>query len=265
MTTPSTAVAKTAAPGTLAVPEELGQLLRNYQGQTGLEDMTQKDRVTPFIGLIQGLSPQIDPNKPSYIEGAAIGDLFNTVTGEVYKNKDGGLRVIPVMFQKVWNAWVPRDLGGGFLGSYADPEMSKPIFVPPSTAQYDGDVQLSETANHFVLAEGKDGAWAPALISMTSTKLKASRQWNTLATIAASKYNAPIFVRIFTLTSVSQTNEKGTFANFKIEDTAFATPELFALAAQFRKDIQAGIVKVDMTKSTDAEAETPTADEKSAY
>jgi len=250
----STAVAKVpASPGTALVPTELEQMFQEQAG-VGLEDMTQSDRVTPFIGLIQGLSPQIDKNKPEYIAGAEIGDTFNTVTREVYKNETGGLKVIAVLYQKIWSTWVPRDLGGGFLGSYADPDLSKPILVPNNLNDYDGPVQTVETANHFVLAQGTDGTWAPALISMTSTKLKASRNWNTLTTIAASKYKAPVFARIYTISSVSQTNEKGTFANFKIEDAGFVTPELFKMAAQFRDDIKAGLVKIDPTKAADTPA-----------
>lgn len=259
----ATAVAtRPATPGNAVVPAELNDLFAAQAG-VGLEDMTQADRVTPFLGLIQGLSPQVDRTKPQYIAEARTGDLFNTVTREVYTNETGGLRVIPVLFQKVWNQWIPRKEGGGFLGSYSDKDLKNPIFVPPSSADYDGPADTIETANHFVLAQSKDGSWQPAVISMKVTQLKASRNWNTQTTIAASKYKAPIWARIYRITSVSQQNDQGTFFNYKIDDIEFVTKELFLLADSFRKDVQAGIARADMTKAEDAGVETaPATDEK---
>src|SRR5437899_832431 len=88
----ATAAAVVAAtPANAIVPSELEQLFQAEAG-AGLEDMTQQDRVTPFIALIQALSPQVDKNKPQYIEEAEQGDIFNTVTGEVYKTDEGGIQ-----------------------------------------------------------------------------------------------------------------------------------------------------------------------------
>lgn len=264
---PGTAVAVTPEnPGQLAVDDPELRALFEADAGVGGQDMGKDDKVTPFLGLIQGLSPQIDPNKPQYIDGAKIGNIFNTVTSEIYES----VRVIPVLFQKVYNAWVPRDLGGGFLGSYADPDLQIPIFVPPNqTPDSEQPVQIVETANWFVLAEGVDGTWAPAILSMTSTKLKASRKWGTLTTIAANKYAtkagpAPIFACIYTLSSVSETNEKGTFANYKIEAAGFVTKDLYLLAKDFRKLVETGLVRADMTKAEGTTADADVVDDKDA-
>jgi len=253
--TPGTAVATAPAnPGQLAVDDPELRAMFEADAGVGGQDLTKDDKVVPFLGLIQGLSPQIDPNKPQFIDGARIGNIFNTVTSEVYEVVD----VIPVLFQKVYNAWVPRDLGGGFLGSYADKDLTIPIFVPPNQTQdSEQPVQIVETANWYVLAKGTDGTWAPAVLSMTSTKLKASRKWGTLTTIAANKYAtgagpAPIFACVYTISSVSETNEKGTFANYKVEPAGFVTKDLYLLARDFRKLIESGIVRADMTKAEGA-------------
>jgi hypothetical protein len=36
----------------------------------------------PFVRVLQALSPQLNKKKSEFIEGAAQGDLFNTVTGQ---------------------------------------------------------------------------------------------------------------------------------------------------------------------------------------
>lgn len=243
-------------PGALVQAAGLSDLIQGHE-QEGLEDMKQEDRATPFIGIVQSMSPQRDRNHQKFIDGAVEGDAYNTVTNELFKFNTG-VRVVPVYFTKVWNQWVPRDIGGGFLGSYADAELSKPIFVPARGAEYQGPTQTVETANHFVLVESADGTWAPALISMTSTKLAASRKWNTLMTGNAAKYKAPIYARIYVLKTVQQKNDKGTFYNWKVEDVGFVTPELFQLASEFRTILKAGLVTVDYTKSDKESAETET-------
>lgn len=258
MTTEKTNLPATVqpSPANLPVPQDLQGLFQGHE-QEGLEDMKQGDRATPFIGIVQSMSPQRDRNHQKFIAGAEEGDIFNTVTNELYKFTDG-VQCIPVYFSKVYNQWVPRDLGGGFLGSYSDPELSKPIFVPARGAEYEGATQTVETANHFVLVRSADGTWAPALISMTSTKLAASRKWNTLMTGNAAKYKAPIYARIYKLSTTQQKNDKGTFYNWKVEDAGFVTPELFQLASEFRTIVKAGLVTVDYSKSDKETSETTT-------
>jgi hypothetical protein len=266
---PGKALEKTApSPGVALYDEELAALAGDFAGE-GSQDATQKDRVTPFLGLIQGLSPQIDKQHAKYIKGAEIGDLFNTVTGETYKPEEGGVFIIPVAFQKVYNVWIDRNDGGGFLGSYRDPECTDPIFVPGEGAEgTDKRTQVVETALHYVLVQGKDGVWSPAIMSMKVTQLKSSRKFNTLTMMAQNKYAtakgaAPVFLRVYRASSVGEKNSAGQpFANYKFEavdgdvqfpEGGFATPALIKMAAEFRKAFAAGAVAVDPTKADDAE------------
>ena len=69
----------------------------------------------PFIRVIQALSPQIKKSDLSFIEGASQGDLFNTVTGEVWDGEKG-INVIPCYQETKHLEFVPRDQGGGFVG-----------------------------------------------------------------------------------------------------------------------------------------------------
>jgi hypothetical protein len=274
---PGVALEKTApSPGVALYDAELAALASEFAGE-GAQDAGQKDRVTPFLGLIQGLSPQIDKTHAKYIKGAEIGDLFNTVTGEIFKPEDGGVIVIPVAFQKIWNQWIDRQDGGGFLGSYKDEACTEPLFVPGKGAEgTDKRVQVVETAMHYVLVQDHDAAWAPAVLSMKVTQLKSSRKWNTLILMAQNKYAtakgpAPVFLRVYRATSVGEKNSAGQpFANYVFQaidgdaqfpEGGFATPALIKMAAEFRKAIMAGTVVVDPTKADDQDAETGAAPE----
>ena len=68
----------------------------------------------PRLQLIQALSPEVKKKEPKYIEGAEVGDIFNTVTRDFWSGEDG-IRVV-ICFQITrFNEWIPRDQGGGFV------------------------------------------------------------------------------------------------------------------------------------------------------
>ena len=69
----------------------------------------------PFIRALQALSPQLNKKKPEYIDGAEQGDLFNTVTGQVWKGEEG-VTIIPCYQVTKYLEFTPRDMGGGFRG-----------------------------------------------------------------------------------------------------------------------------------------------------
>lgn len=244
---PGEALEKVApSPGVAKYDPELAALFDQYSGQ-GAEGMTQADRTTPYLGILQGLSPQLKPTHAKYIAEAKLGQIFNSVTQEVFPD---GLLVVPVLFQHVWNLWVDRDEGGGFLGSYEDKEMQHPIFITPAGAEgTDKTTQLLETVNWWVQAQSLDGTWLPAIISMKGTAIGASRKWGTLTTIASNKYAAPngnpapLFARTYKLTSVPQVNAKGEFYNWKAEDVDFATPALIHSSAALLKMIREGALR----------------------
>lgn len=50
----------------------------------GLEDITKSDMLIPRLALAQPLSPQVTEGDPNRIENLKAGDLFNSITGEIY-------------------------------------------------------------------------------------------------------------------------------------------------------------------------------------
>ena len=60
----------------------------------GNENMGQEDLALPFLKILSGLDPILDQN-----EEARKGDIYNTVTGQIYKGKDG-IQVVPCAYQK---------------------------------------------------------------------------------------------------------------------------------------------------------------------
>ena len=64
----------------------------------GSENVTSDDTKTPFIRIIQALSPQHQKSEPAYIAGAEQGMLYNTITDQLY-SLEKGASFIPVHFE----------------------------------------------------------------------------------------------------------------------------------------------------------------------
>ncbi len=138
----------------------------------------------PFIRALQALSPQLNKKKPEYIDGAEQGDLFNTVTGQVWKGEEG-VTIIPCYQVTKYLEFTPRDMGGGFRGEISP---TNPV-LQQTTRQ--GSKELLPTGNelvksdqHYCLVLDGEGSFQPAVIDMKSTQLKVSRRWKTQIAIA---------------------------------------------------------------------------------
>jgi hypothetical protein len=65
----------------------------------GFENMTQHDFALPFIRILGQLSPQVTEGDSKYVNGAKPGNIYNTVTNELYDGKIG-IKVIPCYYKK---------------------------------------------------------------------------------------------------------------------------------------------------------------------
>lgn len=189
-----------------------------YAG-AGLEEVKAKDLLIPRLTLLQALSPQLNKKKPEFVEGAELGDICDTGTGEVFKT---GVVFLPALFTKNYLEWFPRDSGKGLAMIHTDPaildkcrrEDRGPYILPNGN-------YVNETANFFGLNLTAGRRWC--FVPMTSTQLQKARRWLTMATSEklkradGSEFVAPIWYRCYSLTSAEQSNAQGDWAGWKIE------------------------------------------------
>lgn len=218
----------------------------------GFEGMDADCFAIPFLTLLQKMSPQCDETEGSYIEGARPGDFLNTASNKIYKGKDG-LLIIPCAFIHKYNLWVPNR--GGYRGSITPAEyaaMAKETRTNDKgkTEEFDVDGNIiTNTMEHYVLVVNPDGTTEPALLAMTSTQLKKSKKWNTLAqAICGNK--KPAYSQIYRLTSIPESNDFGSWAGIKIEhDSQVASMEVYEAAKAFRAMVQSGAAKTSEINS----------------
>lgn len=215
----------------------------------GSENVEMADVVIPRIEVAQALSKCLKANDPSYIEDAKQGDLYNTVTREVY---GPNVRVVPVFFKKEWLAWREQTLGGGFAGAHSsasDCELAIQQQDKPD------EWEATETAQQLVLVVKDDGSTEEAVVSMNKTKLKVSKQWNSLCRLNGNDR----FSRMYILHSVDETNSKNQdFKNFGIYNLGFAPRDIYLKGEALYNAITSGARKMHVDAS-DFESETPAA------
>ena len=189
----------------------------------GMEQMGADDLALPFIRILGDLSPQVKKSKAEYVEGAEPGMLFNTVSKELYDGSKG-IQVVPCYYKREYIEWSDRGEGPG-----------APIAVHPANTdlinQTNRDAMgkdrlpngnyLENTASYYVMVLSDDGSAETALITMKSTGLKTSRQWNSMISGiklqgTSGKFTPPMFSHIYHLTTVEMSNKKGTWSTWSV-------------------------------------------------
>lgn len=249
----TTKKAKTPAKQEKNLPAKREVKLRG-DASKGTEKIGREDVALPFIRVLQSLSPELSKRNERFVEGAEEGDLLNTVTLEIYPGEEG-VEFIPCFYEKVFNEWVPRDKGGGYVATYSSRE--------DAYAQSDPENDVTDTANIYALVSTPEAGWQQAVISLTSTKLRSARRLNSLILMKKREddegvYTPPSFAYTYRLRTVETENDKGRFFVTQVEDGRALEVEgenakeedvqLYLQGKQFYELVEQGDARVDFTR-----------------
>jgi hypothetical protein len=256
-------VAKTEEP---KLPSTGFDMSRFAGKATGLEQVTANDLLIPRLTIIQSNSPQVTLGKPEYNEKYKPGMIYDTGLAEIMEKP---LIFLPVHFDKVWIEWFPRETGKGIANIFNDDA----IMMQTTEDAMGRDVlpngnYVVETAQIYGL--NCSAKLRPSYIAMTSTQLKKSRRWLTLATTEeivlpdGTAFQAPFYFRSYQLSTVPENNAKGSWIGWTLErgqsledfskiDAALAE-RMFERAEKFKKSIDAGEAKADTSTLDDGAA-----------
>jgi hypothetical protein len=224
------------APGTLATV--MPEYLQKYAGDhRGTEDLKQEDLQLPRLALAQGLSPQLQEGDPLYIDSLKIGDIFNTVTGQVYGK---GPLYFTVIRRDPMRAveFFPRKDGGGIKDFNVSPTDARCQWTtgpngerikPLATQFYDYVIALLPSQEI-------------AAFSLKNSGLKIGKQFNSLLKLR----NAPTFTGQYTLRSVTQKNSKGTWAVYQFQNAGWVEAAVAQWAEQQFEAIKNRTIAVEV-------------------
>lgn len=247
-------MAEQATPGTAIAAPSGGALAAMFEEQSGsgFENTDDQSFAIPFLIILQSGSPQCKKSDGAYIKGAEEGMLFNTVTGELFDG-DAGLRVIPCYYKRTFIEWAPREGagGGGFRGEHlpSDAIVATAVRTDKGDTLPSGNI-LVDTRTHYVLVVKDDGTFQPAVVAMSSTQVKKSRQWMSkmdglkFRNSAGQLYTPPMFSHSYLVQTVPEQNDQGSWFGWKIgAANLIEDPTLFAAAKEFKRAVSAGEVK----------------------
>jgi len=214
--------------------EVINEDFEEYAG-SGMENVGARDVLIPRIGILQSLSPQVKKNKAEYIDGAEPGLICDIGTGELLGEK---LHFLPVLYNKVWVEWAPRDTGRGIIRIHTDDGILGECGLNDRNQPVTKEGNLiAETAQFFGF--NLDNDMRASFLPMASTQLKIARKWMTLATgeklarADGTKYRAPIFYRSYELTTVETSDGDNDWFLWKVERSS-SLPELFPSKSKMR-------------------------------
>ena len=247
--------------------EETSIALFGDDVQKGFENMTQEDMALPFIRILGQLSPQVTEGDAKYVDGAKPGNIYNTVTSELFDGKKG-IKIIPCYYKKDYPEWSDRGDGPGAPVAVHLP--NSPVI---QTGKRDGSKirlpngnYLEETASYYVLVETKTGGMTPALITMKSTQLNVSKKWNSMMKtiqIADGKGGfaiPPMHGVIYNLQSVLQKNDKGSWYGWSVTQDRIlgqADKALYLSAKDFSGNVSKGTVQTKADVEEKVQDSTP--------
>jgi hypothetical protein len=221
--------------------------------QQGFENMTQEDMALPYVRILGQLSAQVNEGDGKYIDGAKPGMIFNNVTNEIFDGKKG-IKVVPCYYKKDYPE--KSDKGEMMAATVAVHLPNSPII---QTGKREGSKirlpngnYLEETAYYYVLMETKAGGMTPALITMKSSQLSVSKNWNSMMkTIQIADGNGgyaipPMHGVVYNLASVVQKNDRGSWYGWSVTQDRVMGQEdksLYLTAKEFNTSVSKGDVQ----------------------
>lgn len=217
----------------------------------GMDAISTDDMQIPFLRIIQPLSPEIKKNDPKFIKGASAGDMFNTVTGQLFDGEKGCI-VIPCGYTVKYLEFGLRINGGGFFGELDvnDPDVSRTERQGAHEMLPSGN-ELIRSAQHLVLiVDPETGITQQAICDMKKTQLKVSKRWNTQMKMIKYQgpkgmFTPPMWGTAWRLTVVSESNDQGSWYNYAVENVepTEIPQSAFAEAKDFFQSFTSGEVK----------------------
>lgn len=239
----------------LANQEPVPEYLKGL-GRDGLEDMDRSDFILPRIAIAQSLSPALNKKKPQYIEGLVVGQMYNTVTKEIYGEE---ILFVAVLFSKARIYFEDINKGGGIicqsLNGVNGGHLSPASCDACGHSQFkDGDTpDCNKFMNYpgFVLDVKTKLPTGMAAVSLKSTGVKIGKQWNSLVRMS----NLPFYAKTYKISVFEDTVNTNDFWNYRIQPLGFTPEKLIVQCQNLYQSLRTQGVRVDLENEGDTDFE----------
>ncbi len=190
----------------------------------GQEFVSARDVKLPILKILYANSPVLDKSDGKYIANAERGDIYNEVTGSLWKGKEG-IIVVPCLYTNTFNEW--KDIGdsaGRPINIHTDPSiMSETKRGDDNKDRLPNGNYVEDTGNHFVFILDKN--YLPqeqSLIAMKSTQKKKSKTWNSMMQTRRMPgkegyFRPPTWATTYHLTTTKESNSQNSWYGWVVE------------------------------------------------
>lgn len=224
----------TRGPASLAqLPEHLRALVGVRDGK---ENVGMEDLLIPRLCVCNSLSPQRNKTHESFIKGLEEGQLFNSLTGQIYGER---ATVIPLFFFKNYIKFKDIKEGGGVLAQYTDRSQ-----VPDEELSWNnaaGRPQTTEFKNRMCMVDAGDGNWQPIVVSFKSTGMRQAKKWNSLINMIP----LPAYARFYTLVGTPMQKNNNSYFGITVQPAEFCPQAIIDAAKNMFDGLQQKGYKVD--------------------
>lgn len=232
----------TQTKGSLAVvPEHL----KAYVGVKDAENtISTEDILIPRLAVAQdGMSPQLKKASELFIPELKAGDLFNTVTNEIFGAE---AVVIPLFFRKNYIKFA----GKGVLKVVAMYATAADVPEGGLDWQVDADgkrfQEVTEFKERMSLIQTKSGAWQPIIVSFKKGEVKFSDQWNSQIKFSKLADRLPAFAHTYTVSAkLKQGGEGKSWYVKTVAPLGFTPEDIFSEAQVYFDQLSKGGYVVD--------------------
>jgi hypothetical protein len=251
----------------VAIKEEAGlpaDLIAEMEADAGAgqADITASDVSIPFLRILQQMSPQCVRSKGEYIEGAQAGQIFNTVTGELWDQNNGPI-IVPCSYNFKYIVWADRQskTHDGIQSTYT--RMDEQAGRLPSTTRDNRNREITEdghiltpTSEFYILIVNEEtGTFEQAVVSCSSTQLTPAKKWNAIIKqqiqhTAKGPKPAAIFSRSYKTRTIDRSNDDGDWAVWEFSlNGPLQNLGIYRAAKGFATAIESGKVEAKYNQS----------------
>jgi hypothetical protein len=212
------------------------------QKAEGFEEMESGDMTLPRLAICQALTPQRQRSDPKYIQGLEEGQIFNTITDEVYADS---VKIVPLLFFKNRILFRDKDKGGGILCRSDDcktgvgepgGDCHRCPFAQFGSARGGSGkgTACNEFHNYPALVVGQDGSINPSglvVLSFKSTSIPIAKNWNSKMRLRGTD----MYGGVYEVSTALEKKSEGSWYSPVIKNAGFVTEATLHQAREAHK------------------------------
>jgi hypothetical protein len=220
-----------------------------------------EDNLIPMISVLQPMSPVVNRQHPSYVDGAEPGAFYLKNSPIPIIPGSEGFEFIPAAMELAWVEWRPRAQGGGWVAKHPEPPKDLMEIVDASTGakkriRRETRNEMIETRYRYGLAVLPGFGPLPFVLPFFGTGHTVCKAWETqmnslLVPGTADPY--PSFIAAYRLTTRQRTNQQGTWYQVEPKLSRNTQAVEYHRAKAMLRAFEASQISVDSSQMEDVQ------------